>query len=200
MSADRAARRMLADAQTALRQAEQALTHESATRAQAEKDVARLNEEIELLTQLLIEIEQREASTVQAAKAEVVGILSKVHGQQIAELEARIATLVGEADDWRRVRDGVERGLAEERVKTDQYRDVADKMQALCIYQSREMGLLRERVGESESQAEARLQDFNRLMGDYREIRQTTSWRATAPFRKFFRSLKRLLRTQSQSS
>lgn len=189
MSADRSARELLASSQAALSKAEAALSREQAARTRAEEAFERLTLEIEELTLLLLEVEEREAHTVAAGKAEAVAALSKEHGRQIAELELRT-----------HAKDGIEQGLADERARTDQYRDVAEKMQALCVYQNRELALLRERIGDSEQRAERQTKDFDRLMNDYRKIRQTTSWKATAPIRSFFKMLKRLLRGQRQPS
>lgn len=193
MRSDRSARDLLAEARAEL-------TREQAARARAEENVERLTAELEDLTRLLIEVEKREARKIADGKAEAVRDLSDAHALQIAELEARIRRLVDEAREWSQARDGIERSLADERNRTDQYRDVAERMQALCVYQSRELALLRDRLGESESRSEGQTRDFDKLMGDYRKMRQTTSWKATAPIRKFFKALRKLLRGQPQSS
>lgn len=200
MSSDRAARKMLAASQAALGKSEKELERERAARLRAEEDIVRLTEELETLTRLLVEVEEREARTIRAAKADVVAAVSKDYSRQISDLEARIRGLLDEAEQWHRDRDGVEKSSAAERLRTDQYRDVAEKMQALAVYQTRELSLLRERVSEAEARSEKQQQDFDHLMNNYRKTRQTLSWRATAPIRKFFRALRRLLKAQPQSS
>ncbi len=200
MSADREARKLLEASQRALGKSEKELERERAARLRAEEDILRLTEELETLTRLLVEVEEREARTIKAAKTEAIADVSRDHTRQIADLQAKIRALLDEAEKWHRDRDGVERGSAEERLRTDQYRDVAEKMQALAVYQTRELSVMREQLGEAEARSAKHQQDFDQLMASYRKTRQTLSWRATAPIRKFFRALKRLLKAQPQSS
>lgn len=196
MSSDRAARDLLAESRAALERIEAELLRERGARERAEENVERLTQELEDLTRLLIEVEEREARKIADGKAEAIQELSEEHALQVSELEARIRRLVAEAREWSEARDGVERSLADERARTDQYRDVAERMQALCTYQSRELALLRDRLGEQESRSEGQTRDFNKLLAEYRKMRQTMSWKATAPIRKFFKALRKLFKGQ----
>jgi chromosome segregation ATPase len=215
MASDRSARQYLLAAEGELAAARAALLQERSDRSRAEKNASRLAEEIELLTRLLGEVEEREADRRRVLEADVATARASAQesrrdledrARHILDLEARIEVMVTEAETWQRDRSRVEKGLAEERLRTDQYRDVAQRMQTLCTYQHGEMALLREKVVNLESQV-SDLQDARSTAEATAEkqrlaaqgLRQTLSWKATAPIRNLAKTLRRMLKAFQSS-
>jgi chromosome segregation ATPase len=210
MAAGQVERGHLAVAQDQLAHAQAALAQERLERERAESSAGRLAAELELLTNLLHEIQAADAdrrSALEAQLAETSDALDESrrelddHAQQIRALEAEIEALVTDAEIWRRDQDRVEKGLADERHRTDQYRDVAERLQTLCTYQRGEAAELREKIANLESEAAA-LRSARTAAEDLQErqrialqrLRQTLSWRATAPVRNLAKVLKKMMK------
>lgn len=140
MNAERAARQQLTVAEDALAKAQQALALEREDRAVADATIERLKEELDTLTKLLLEVEDREAHKLRA-----------------------------------------------ERLKADQYRDVAERLQTLCRHQKHELTNLRDRLAEAEAKAIKHQEAYLRT-------RRSVSWKVTAPLRNVLKQLKKLLK------